>query len=70
MRRDSDRGRTEASPTLPNALLVFVLLLLLAWGIAGLYPPQESASLGTTDTAMGADIVAPKPIGSILTGAE
>ena len=70
MARESGRESPEAFPALPNILLIVVLLLLLVWGIGGLYLPETAGSQGSERVGTS-DTVVPQPPGDIaLAGAE
>ena len=65
MAGDSGRESPEAFPALPNILLVVFLVLLLMWGIAGLYLPEPTAGSVSGEAVLTADTVPPKPMGDV-----
>lgn len=65
MARDSGRESPEAFPALPNILLVIVLVLLLMWGIAGLYPPETPGGSVSGEAVLTSDTVPPKSLGDV-----
>ena len=55
MARDPDRESSETFPVLPNFLLIVVLVLLLIWGIGGLYLPDSTGTPPNRGTVLTSD---------------